>query len=121
MEVAIPVAGPRELEGDLQLDPELHDLDLRLPAEREEDLHRGLVVAPEPEAVHRVEEVEELRARVRERLRVRAVVAPDHPAGPDWLRLIRGEGVKHHVPGGDVALRGREELPVLQARRLQVI
>src|SRR5467141_2278295 len=121
VEVAVPVARPRDLEGDLEVQAQLHDLDLRLPAQREEDLDRGLVVAPEPEAVHRVEEVEELRARVRERLRVRAVVAPDHPACPEGLGLVCGEGVEDHVPRGDVSLRGREEVLVLQACRLQVV
>src|SRR3989454_5081641 len=47
MEVAIPVARPRDLERDLEVQAELHDLDLRLPAQREKDLHRGLVVGPQ--------------------------------------------------------------------------
>src|SRR3989449_9357597 len=115
MHGAVPIARPRDVERDVHLEAHPDDLLLRLAAQRDEDLDGRLVVRPQAEMEHAVEEIEELRARVGERLRIDAVVTADQVTRRVEFRVIAREAVEDQVPARDVSLRGVEEDAVLEA------
>src|SRR5207245_9723575 len=86
MDRAVPVARPRDLERHVQLEAQPDDFLFRLAAHRHENLHGGLVLRPQAEVEHAVQAVEEMRARVRERLRVECAVDTDDVACGIGLR-----------------------------------
>src|SRR3989449_9587807 len=118
---AVPIARPRDLERDVHLEAHPDDLFLRFAAQRDQDLDGRLVVRPQAEVEHAVEEIEELRARVRERFRIDAVVTADQVARRVELRIVPGEAVEDQVPSRDVSLRGVEEDAVLKAFLSKVV
>src|SRR2546428_4899120 len=91
MHGAVPIARPRDVERDVHLEAHADDLFLRLAAQRDEDLDGRLVVRPQAEVEHAVEEIEELRARVGERFRIDAVVTADQVTRRVELRVVPGE------------------------------
>src|SRR5216117_1624659 len=118
---AIPIARPRDVERDVHLKAHPDDLFLRLAAQRDEDLDGRLVVRPQAEVEHAVEKIEELRARVRERFRIDAVVPADQVPRRVEFRVVPGETVEDQVPSRDVSLRGVEEDAVLKAFLSKVV
>src|SRR2546423_15542128 len=62
-----------------------------------------------------VQEVEELRARVRERFWIDPIVPSDNISDRIELGIVARETVEDQVPTGDVPLRGIEESAVLEA------
>src|SRR2546425_5898347 len=95
MDRAVPVTGPRDIEGDVHFEAHADDLLLRLSAQRHEDLHGGLVIGPEAEVEHAVQEIEELRARVGERFRVDSVVAADEVSRGIEFGIVTREAVEN--------------------------
>src|SRR5205807_8212121 len=87
MDFAVPVARPGHNEGDLHVEAHADHVVLRFPAQRHEDLDGGRIVGPEAQMEDAVEEVEELRARVRERFRIDPVVATDNISDRKSTRL----------------------------------
>src|SRR2546425_3268770 len=121
MHGAVPIARPRDVERDVHLEAHADDLFLRLAAQRDEDLDGRLVVRPQAEVEHAVEEIEELRARVGERFRIDAVVTADQVTRRVELRVVPGEAVEDQVPSRNVSLRGVEEDAVLEALLPEVV
>src|SRR6266550_1540631 len=78
VDVAVPVARPSHVEGNLHLEAHADHIVLRFPAQRHEDLDRRRIVGPEAQMEDAVQEVEELRARVWERFWIDPVVASDN-------------------------------------------
>src|SRR5438309_11772807 len=68
-----------------------------------------------------VEEVEELRARVRERFRIDPVVGTDNISDGIEFGIMARETVEDQIPTGDVPLRGIEESAVLEAFLSEVV
>src|SRR5437660_11330689 len=64
VDVAVPVARPGHVEGDLHVDAHAHHILLRLPAHRHGDRDWKRRVGPEPQQEDDGPEVEELRARL---------------------------------------------------------
>src|SRR2546428_2660072 len=121
MDRVVPVARPRVLERHVQLEAQPDDFLFRLAAQRHEDLHRRLVVRPKAEVEDAVQEVEELRARVRERFRVESVVATDDVARRVELGIVAREAVEDEVPTRDVTFRGVEEELILESLLAKVV
>src|SRR5207302_2143136 len=121
MDFAVPVARPGHIEGDLHVEAHADHVVLRFPAQRHEDLDGGRIVGPEAQMEDAVEEVEELRARVRERFRIDPVVATDNISDGIELGIMAREAIEDQVPTGDVPLRGIEESAVLEALLTEVV
>src|SRR2546430_3163822 len=68
-----------------------------------------------------VQEVEELRARVRERFWIDPIVPSDNISDRIELGIVARETVEDQVPTGDVPLRGIEESAVLEAFLSEVV
>src|SRR5437870_5293945 len=115
VDVAVPVARPSHVEGNLHLEAHADHIVLRFPAQRYEDLDRIHIVGPEAQMEDAVQEVEELRARVWERFWIDPVVASDNISDGVELGIVASETVEDQVPTGDVPLRGIEESAVLEA------
>src|SRR2546426_712890 len=94
---------------------------LRFAAQRDEDLDRRLVIRPQAEVEHAVEEIEELRARVGERFRIDAVVTADQVTRRVEFRVVPREAVEDQVPSRDVSLRGVEKNAILEALLPKVV
>src|SRR5437016_8605926 len=77
MDVAVPVARPGHVEGDLHVEAHADHIVLRFPTQRHEDLDRRRIVGPEAQMEDAVQEVEEIRARVRELFWIVPGVASD--------------------------------------------
>src|SRR5437899_7158077 len=121
MHGAVPIARPRDVERDVHFEAHPDDLFLRFAAQRDEDLDRRLVIRPQAEVEHAVEEIEELRARVGERFRIDAVVTADQVTRRVEFRVVPREAVDDQVPSRNVSLRGVEEDAVLEALRPAVV
>src|SRR5205809_6967421 len=77
--------------------------------------HWRHVVRTDDEVEHGVQEVEELRTRVREGFRVDPVVSADDVLDRVELGIVAGEAVEDQVPPGDVSLRPIEQVAVFEA------
>src|SRR6266566_1025692 len=121
VDVAVPVARPSHVEGNLHLEAHADHIVLRFPAQRYEDLDRRRIVGPEAQMEDAVQEVEELRARVWERFWIDPVVASDNISDGVELRIVASETVEDQVPTGDVPFRGIEESAVLEAFLSEVV
>src|SRR2546430_4573155 len=114
MDVAVPVARPSHIEGDLHVEAHADHIVLRFSAQRHEDLDWRRIVGPEAQMEDAVQEVEELRARVRERFWIDPVVPSDNVSDGVELGMVARETVEDQVPTGDVPLRRIEESAVLE-------
>src|SRR5437867_2034624 len=121
MNGAVPIARPRDVERDVHREPHPDDLLFRLAAQRNQDLDRGFVVRPQAEMEHAVQEVEELRARVRERFRVDAVVTADEITRRIEFRIVAGKAIEDEVASRDVSFGRVEEDAVLEALLPEVV
>src|SRR2546422_2277499 len=121
MDRVVPVARPRDLERHVQLEAQPDDFLFRLAAQRHENLHGGLVVRPKAEVEDAVQEIEELRARVRERFRVESVVAAHDVACCVELGVVAREAVEDEVPTRDVSFRRVEEEAILEPLLSKVV
>src|SRR5205809_6694034 len=76
--------------------------------------HWRHVVRTDDQVAHGLQEVEELRTRVREGFRVDPVVSADDVLDRVELGIVAGEAVENQVPPGDVSLRRLEEVAVFK-------
>src|SRR5437660_3808538 len=121
MDVAVPIARPSHIEGDLHVEAHADHIVLRLPAQRHEDLDWRRIGAPEAQMEDAVQEVEELRARVRERFWIDPVVDSENISDGVELGIVARETVEDQVPTGNVPLWGIEESAVLEAFLSEVV